>query len=198
MVDCRSETPLAPGQQEVDRRNARMLNIKPLAPRLSAQALTKGIDDDKRSAASGQSDKVLSPSLFFDSATAKSADEIGEKQRELGTIQSSTKAGTTVSQPRTPARLNFRITMFPSYIPKTYSMITDRSGSTRSSILRPIVSLLTTATRSLNPSLQDQAFSTPSSVRSMPTVSLPRTKALAASSSPRPSPSPKQTGDQVA
>lgn len=78
MVDCRSETPLAPGQQEVDRRNARMLHIKPLAPRLSAQALTIAIDDDKRSAASGQSAQALLPALFFDSVTAKSAAEIGE------------------------------------------------------------------------------------------------------------------------
>ena len=78
MVDCRSETPLAPGQQEVDRRNARMLHIKSLAPRLSAQAFTKAIDDDKRSTASGQSAKALSPALFFDSATSKSAAEIGE------------------------------------------------------------------------------------------------------------------------
>ena len=78
MEECRSETPLASEQQEVDRRNVRMLNIKPQAPRFSAQAFTKAIDDDKRSVASGQSAKVLSPALFFDSATAKSADEIGE------------------------------------------------------------------------------------------------------------------------
>ena len=78
MVDCRSETPLAPGQQEVERHTARMLNIKPLAPRLSDQAFTKAIDDDKRSTASGQSAKALSPALFFDSATSKSAAEIGE------------------------------------------------------------------------------------------------------------------------
>jgi hypothetical protein len=72
------ETPLAPGLQEVDRRNARMLNIKPLTPRLSAQTFTEAIDDDKRSAASGQSAKALSSALFFDSTTAKSAAEIGE------------------------------------------------------------------------------------------------------------------------
>jgi hypothetical protein len=78
MVDFRSETPLTPGQQEVDRRNARMLNIKPLAPRLSTQAFTEAIDDDKRSAASGQSVKAISPALLFDSATAKSAVQIGE------------------------------------------------------------------------------------------------------------------------
>jgi hypothetical protein len=78
MVDYRSETPLAPGQQEVDRHNARMLHIKPLAPRLSAQALTIAIDDDKRSAASGQSAQALLPALLFDSLTAKSAAEIGE------------------------------------------------------------------------------------------------------------------------
>jgi hypothetical protein len=51
--------------------------------------------------------------------------------------------------------------------------------------------------RARNPELESIAASTPSSVRSMPTVSLPLTKALAASSSPSPSPSPKQTGDQV-
>jgi hypothetical protein len=78
MVDCRSETPLTPGQQEVDRRNARMLHIKPLAPRLSTQVLTIAIDDDKRSAASGQSAQALLPMFFFDSVTAKSTAEIGE------------------------------------------------------------------------------------------------------------------------
>ena len=72
------ETPLAPGLQEVDRRNARMLNIKPLDPSLSDQALIKVIDDDMCSAASGQSTKTLSPALFFDSATVKSVTEIGE------------------------------------------------------------------------------------------------------------------------
>jgi hypothetical protein len=41
-------------------------------------AFTKAIDDDKCSAVSGQSTKALSPTLFFDSATAKSASEIGE------------------------------------------------------------------------------------------------------------------------
>jgi hypothetical protein len=55
-----------------------MLNIKSLSPRLSAQAFTKAIDDDKRSAVSGQSVKALSPTLFFDSATAKAAAQIGE------------------------------------------------------------------------------------------------------------------------
>ncbi len=97
-----------------------------------------------------------------------------------------------------PLTLICSTSMFPSYIPKTCSMITDRSGSTHSSSLRPIDSLLTSVTRSLNPSLQDQAFSTPSSVRSIPEVSFPLTKALEASSSPRPSSSPKQTDDQVA
>ena len=46
-----------------------MLNIKSLTPRLSVQAFTKSIDDDK---CSGQSVKALSPALFFDSATDKS------------------------------------------------------------------------------------------------------------------------------
>jgi hypothetical protein len=78
MNDCRSETALEPEQQEVDRRPVRMFNIKPLAPRTSAQAFAKAFDDDKRSVASGQSAKALSPAPFFDSATAKSAAEIGE------------------------------------------------------------------------------------------------------------------------
>jgi hypothetical protein len=55
-----------------------MLNIKPLTPRLSAHTFTKAIDNDKRSASSDQFAKALSPALFFDSATAKSAAEIGE------------------------------------------------------------------------------------------------------------------------
>jgi len=78
MDECRSETPLAPEQHAVDRHNVRMLNIKPLVPRLSAQAFTKALDDDKRSVVSDQSAKALSPAFFFDSATAKSAAEIGE------------------------------------------------------------------------------------------------------------------------
>ncbi len=78
MVDCRSETPLVSGQQEVDRHNTRMLNIKPLTPRLSVQAFTKAIDDDNRSTVSDQSAKALSSTFFFDSATTKSATEIGE------------------------------------------------------------------------------------------------------------------------
>ena len=78
MDECRSETPLAPEQHVVDRRNVRMLNIKPLSPRLSGQAFTKTLDDDKRSVVSGQSAKALSPAFFFDSATDKSAAEIGE------------------------------------------------------------------------------------------------------------------------
>jgi len=78
MNDCRSETALEPEQQEVDRRPVRMFNIKPLAPRISAQAFAKAFDDDKRSVASGQSAKALSPALFFVSATAMSAAEIGE------------------------------------------------------------------------------------------------------------------------
>ena len=73
MNDCRSETALEPEQQEVDRRPVRMLNIKPLTPRLSAQAFTKAFDDDKRSVASAQSAKVLSSALFFEATTAKSA-----------------------------------------------------------------------------------------------------------------------------
>jgi hypothetical protein len=47
---------------------------------LSAQAFTKTIDDDKRSAVSGQSAKALSPALFFDSVITKSAVEIGEAE----------------------------------------------------------------------------------------------------------------------
>jgi hypothetical protein len=78
MDEYRSETPLVSEQQEVDRRNARMLHIKALTPRLSAQAFTKAIDDDKRSATSDQSAKALSPTVFFDSATVKSATETDE------------------------------------------------------------------------------------------------------------------------
>ena len=48
------------------------------SPRVSAQTFSKSIDDDKRSVASGQSAKPLSPPLFFESTTAKSAAEIGE------------------------------------------------------------------------------------------------------------------------
>jgi hypothetical protein len=47
-------------------------------PRLSAQTFSKVIDDEKRSVASGQSVKALSSALFFESATVKSAAEIGE------------------------------------------------------------------------------------------------------------------------
>ena len=47
-------------------------------PRVSAQTFSKSIDDDKRSVASGQSSKPLSPALFFESSTAESAAEIGE------------------------------------------------------------------------------------------------------------------------
>ena len=47
-------------------------------PRLSARVFSKAIDDEKRSVASGQSAKALSPALFFESATTKSAAEIGE------------------------------------------------------------------------------------------------------------------------
>jgi hypothetical protein len=60
MDEYRSKTTLVPGQQEVDRRNAWMLNIKPPVPRLSAQTFTKAIDDDKRSAVSVHSVKALS------------------------------------------------------------------------------------------------------------------------------------------
>jgi hypothetical protein len=47
-------------------------------PRVSGHAFSKAIDDDKRSVASGQSAKPLSPALFFESTTAKSVAEIGE------------------------------------------------------------------------------------------------------------------------
>jgi hypothetical protein len=78
MDECRNETPLTPGQQEVKRHNDRMLNINTLVPRLSVQTFTKVIDDDKRSSALGQSVKELLSTVFFDSANAKSATEIGE------------------------------------------------------------------------------------------------------------------------
>jgi hypothetical protein len=110
---------------------------------------------------------------------------------------SKTLSPTTSKSLLPPLTLLCSASMFPSYIPKTCSMITVRSGSTRSNSLRPIASSLAPATRSLNPSLQAKTFSTPSIVRSMPTVSLPLTKTLASSSSLIPSPSPKQTGDQV-
>ena len=47
-------------------------------PRLSVQAFSKAIDDEKRSVASDQSAKTISPALFFESATAKSSAEICE------------------------------------------------------------------------------------------------------------------------
>jgi hypothetical protein len=60
-------------------RESKAMDSKLLAPkRVSAQAFSKAIDDDKRSVASGQSAKPLSPALFFESSTAKSAAEIGE------------------------------------------------------------------------------------------------------------------------
>jgi hypothetical protein len=61
------------------KRESKAMDSKLLAPkRVSAQAFSKAIDDDKRSVASGQSAKPLSPALFFESSTAKSAAEIGE------------------------------------------------------------------------------------------------------------------------
>ena len=47
-------------------------------PRLSAQAFSKSIDDEKLSVVSGQSAKALSSALFFESVNTKSAAEIGE------------------------------------------------------------------------------------------------------------------------
>ena len=47
-------------------------------PRVSAQVFSKAIDDEKRSVTSGQFAKPLSPALFFESTTDKSATEIGE------------------------------------------------------------------------------------------------------------------------
>jgi hypothetical protein len=67
-----------------DIRESKVMDSKLLAPkfnanpRLSAQAFSKAIDDEKRSVASGQSPKALSPALFFESATAKSDAEIDE------------------------------------------------------------------------------------------------------------------------
>jgi len=62
-----------------EKRESKAMDSKLLAPkRVSAQAFSKAIDDDKRSVASGQSAKPLSPALFFESSTAKSAAEIGE------------------------------------------------------------------------------------------------------------------------
>ncbi len=45
---------------------------------MSAQAFSKSIDDEKRSVVWGQSSKPISPALFFESTTDKSATEIGE------------------------------------------------------------------------------------------------------------------------
>ena len=77
MDGSRSETTLTSDQQ-VECRNTRMLNIKPLVPRISDQVFTKAFDDDKHSITSGQFGKKLSPTLFFDVATSKTATEIGE------------------------------------------------------------------------------------------------------------------------
>ena len=62
-----------------ENRESKAMDSKLLAPkRVSVRAFSKAIDDDKRSVASGQSAKPLSPALFFESSTAKSAAEIGE------------------------------------------------------------------------------------------------------------------------
>ena len=77
-------------------------------PRLSAQAFSKAIDDEKCSVTSRQSAQTLSSALFFESATAKSAAEIGELAGTgPETIKGSTKSGTSDSQPRTLTRLSF-------------------------------------------------------------------------------------------
>ena len=97
-----------------EKRESKAMDSKLLAskfnvnPRLSAQAFSKAIDDENRSVASGQSSKTLSPALFFESATAKSAAEIGESAGTgPETIKGSTKSGTSDSQPRTLTRLSF-------------------------------------------------------------------------------------------
>jgi hypothetical protein len=67
-----------------DKRESKAMDSKLLAPkfnanpRVSAQAFSKTIDDDKSSVASGQSAQSLSPALFFESTTVKSSTEIGE------------------------------------------------------------------------------------------------------------------------
>ncbi len=87
MDDCRSETSVAPQQQErpgfielhqVDRHDARMfmLNFK-LPPRIPSQALTRVFDDD-RSVASGKSRQPLLSDLFFQNASVKVTAPIGE------------------------------------------------------------------------------------------------------------------------
>ena len=61
-----------------EKRESKAMDSKLLAPkfnanpRLSAQVLSKVIDDEKRSVASGQSAKAISPALFFESVTEKS------------------------------------------------------------------------------------------------------------------------------
>ena len=74
MDECRSETPLAPQQQEspayvhahqTERRERRLLDFKLLPARITAQGLTKAFEDDKRSVTSGQSLTPYSPTLCF-------------------------------------------------------------------------------------------------------------------------------------
>jgi hypothetical protein len=61
-----------------EKRENKQMDSKLLAPkfnvnhRLSVQVLSKAIDDEKRSVASGQSAKAISPALFFESVTEKS------------------------------------------------------------------------------------------------------------------------------
>jgi hypothetical protein len=182
-------------------------------PRLSDQAFSKAIDDEKRSVVSGQSVKTLSPALFFESATVKSAAEIGmskssasrtvtkslrSRSSKNSWIRSKALSQTTPRPSLTLSVLLCSTSMLPSCTTKICSMITGRNGSIWSTSLRPIASSFAPATLSWNLLLRDPAFSTSLSVRSMSTVSLPLTKVLAASSSPRPSLRPKLTGDQAA
>ena len=72
-----------------EKRERKAMDSKILAPkfnanpRVSDQAFSKAIDDDKRSVASGQPVNPLSPAFFFESTTAKSAAEIGEAAVKL-------------------------------------------------------------------------------------------------------------------
>ncbi len=109
MDECRSETLLAPGQQEVDRRNVWMLNINLWSPGCPLRSLPKQLTTTNAQLCQSSPLKSSHPRSSSirrpPSQPLKSAN-----QWELEPIQGSTKTGTTGSQPRTPTCLNFRIT----------------------------------------------------------------------------------------
>jgi hypothetical protein len=217
-------------------------------PRLSTQAFSKALDDEKRSVASGQSAKSLSPALFFESATAKSAAEIGEATG-TGDYQGFDKSWDfwlTASHPNSVKLsehektnvedLCITVRHQAAAVQKLEELMEQLEG-VESDDAKTVADSVGTAlqyldvavvhnknmlddygqkwfhtleqfetnrlfARARNPELENlllraPAFSTSSSARSMPTVSLPLTKALAASSSPSPTLSPKLTGDQA-